>query len=322
MTSMVLATNLSAETLHRELTSSDTKTDTFTWQVPETVPFDELLVSWNAVRPSLGEYAISIKVKCNDWSEELSYAVWAANLQRTFASESSSQQVCTNEDTIELLNGAKATGFSVKVEARNGASLAGISCLHAAFCDVQKTKAKNGDILSFSGNESIILQVPARSQMALKHTRNDSFCSPTATSALVSYLAGKDVPALDFAVHVWDEGSDIYGNWIFNIAESFERLRDPWRCYVARLDSFEPIYERLKRGIPSVVSVRGPLHGSAMPYDTGHLIAIIGYDAESKSIICIDPAFPTDAETIVRYEARDFLQAWCRRGQIAYLFEK
>jgi hypothetical protein len=68
--------------------------------------------------------------------------------------------------------------------------------------------------------------------------------------------------------------------------------------------------------------VRGPLPGSAKPYANGHLMAVIGYDPSQQTVICMDPAFPADSETHVVYHLSDFLQAWSRRGNVAYVFAK
>ena len=69
-----------------------------------------------------------------------------------------------------------------------------------------------------------------------------------------------------------------------------------------------------------MISVRGPLPGSALPYKSGHLLVVIGFDAEEKEVICMDPAFNTNAETRVRYKLYDLLQAWKRRKNVAYTF--
>lgn len=324
MAGLLFGTQTYSAILHRELSEAESQSNSFTWQVEGTEPFTELIVSWNAKRPKEGKYFITVRVQLEgeEWSEELAYASWASDEQRTFTSESKLLAVRTNEDAVELLRGAKGSGFSVTIQAQNGASLNDFCALFASHCDVAKVRAMSREIRAFKSGESIHLQVTSRSQMTLDHDRRGSLCSPTSTSCVVGYLSNKELSPLDFANNVWDAGFDIYGNWIFNVAEAYNRLQEPWRVYVARLDSFEPIYKRLLQKIPSVVTIRGPLKGSAMSYEQGHLVAIVGYDAKSHKILCMDPAFPTDGETKVAYDAKDFLEAWCRRGQIAYLFSK
>jgi hypothetical protein len=71
---------------------------------------------------------------------------------------------------------------------------------------------------------------------------------------------------------------------------------------------------------PVIASVRGPLPGSALPYAKGHLLVVTGFDAETQNVLCMDPAFPSDAATQTAYPIADFVAAWNRRGNIAYIF--
>lgn len=319
----ILATQpLFSEILHQEFSPSLVKDNCLEWCVAETTPFDELVVSWNAARPQVGEFAITVSVKTKEWSEDLLYAVWGSDGQCTFMSTAASLQVRTNEDTVELLAGTKARGFCVKVEAKNGAKFDDFWALHAAFVDLEAFKANSHKVSKWQSAKSAYVPVPGRSQVALCHARHMDLCSPTSTSSVVSFLASCEIPTVEFAENVWDCSFDIYGNWIFNMAESAAILNKTWRCYAGRLDTFEPIFANLERAVPSVVSVRGPLRGAIFPYQKGHLIAVIGYDAKKDRILCMDPAYPSDAESLVSYDREDFLQAWSRRGQIAYIFEK
>ena len=119
------------------------------------------------------------------------------------------------------------------------------------------------------------------------------------------------------AQNVWDSGFDIFGNWVFNVAQASTFLCPQWSCWVERLEGFDRIYHSLSQGAPVIVSVRGPLSGSAQPYAQGHLLAVIGYDALSQKVKCMDPAFPTDYQTHVSYDLEDLIQEWSRRGNIA-----
>ena len=87
-----------------------------------------------------------------------------------------------------------------------------------------------------------------------------------------------------------------------------------------RMNGFADIYEQLTQGTPVIVSVRGPLIHSAAPYAQGHLLVVTGYDASAKTVFCMDPAFPSNQETNVSYPFSDFIEAWNRRGRIAYIY--
>ncbi len=174
---------------------------------------------------------------------------------------------------------------------------------------------------SVSCSLPVCLQVNGLSQMVLNHVRNRDLCSPTSTTAVVRYLLQNDgIDPLLFAQNTWDRGFDIFGNWVFNVAEAAAQLGPKWNCWVERLNGFDDIYQHLQAGTPVVVSVRGPLPGSAQPYASGHLIAVIGYDPQQQKVICMDPAFPSHDQTHVFYDLSDFIQAWNRRGRVAYVF--
>jgi cell wall-associated NlpC family hydrolase len=271
-----------------------------------TPPFDELILSWNADRPATGDYEIYVSVKIDsDWSPWHLYASWGADGQSSFLS---------SIDTFDLPQGQKATGFQIKTVPAEG-----IRSLHVYTNGTKVTEAQQ----NISYTIPVALSVAGFSQMALDHERANALCSPTSTAAVVHYLTNNpQINALDFAKKVWDRGCDIFGNWPFNVAQAAAELGPSWQCWVERLDGFDEIYRRLHQGTPVVVSIRGPLPGSALPYAQGHLIAVVGYDPEQQQVLCMDPAFPSDKETRVSYDLSDFIQAWNRRGRIAYIFAK
>jgi hypothetical protein len=107
-----------------------------------------------------------------------------------------------------------------------------------------------------------------------------------------------------------------------NIAYAWTILGKKWSCWIQHLNGFIAIQELLKKNTPVVVSVKGPLPGSALPYNQGHLLVVKGYQHQHKKVLCMDPAFGEDDLTNVTYDLQDFLEAWARRGCIAYVFEQ
>jgi hypothetical protein len=133
-------------------------------------------------------------------------------------------------------------------------------------------------------------------------------------------LNSQELQPLHFADRVFDSAFDIYGNWILNTAQAAHELGPLWNCFVTRLTYFGQILEQLHRGLPVIVSIQGELPGSVKPYDSGHLLVVRGYRAETNSVLCMDPAFPTDDSTHVEYALEDFVTAWQRRHGLAYIF--
>lgn len=285
------------------------------WQKESLAPFNELIFSWNADRPKEGKYHFFVSAKTKNWSPWLLYATWGEGGQKSFSNTAENAPIRVYQDALEILDENLATGFQIKIVTEGNASLDQIHHLHVY------TNSEEPEEGTSSFDEFIHLPVPGLSQMVLSHPRHKDLCSPTSTTAVTRYLSQKDaLDPIEFALESWDGGFDIFGNWIFNVATSATKLGKNWSAWVERLSGFSGIYERLKQGTPVVVSVRSPLPGSAMTYSKGHLIAVIGYDPSEKKVICMDPAFPSNEETFVRYDLSDFIQAWSRRGKIAYVF--
>ncbi|KAF3361690.1 Uncharacterized protein PHSC3_001813 [Chlamydiales bacterium STE3] len=280
------------------------------------LPFNELMLSWNAARPTKGQYQIYLSVKIDEWTPWLHYASWGSEGQSGYMSAEPDcpAKVCQSALGVE---DKWATGFQIKIIAENDAILESITALHVY---------TNGDQFEEKQQvnqypSSIYLPVQGLSQMTLNHARSQDLCSPTSTTAVVRFLSqNPQIDPVQFADKSWDKGFDLFGNWIFNIAQASAELGPNWNVWIERLTSFDDIYKRLLARTPVVVSVRGPLKNSALPYSKGHLLAVIGYDAEQQKVFCMDPAFPQDDKTIVAYNFLDFLEAWERRGKFAYIF--
>jgi len=269
-------------------------------------PFTELMLSWNAKRPSKGQYLFSISVKTDEWSPFLLYASWGSDGQISYKQEAGGIKVYQDAVTVD----SGATGYQIKIE--GDAPLEGIFGIHVY---------TNG-VAVRGANELRKVHVPIGgiSQMALDHPRHKDLCSPSSTTAVVRYLTKRNVDPLHIAKSAWDSGFDIYGNWVFNVAAASAELGNGWDAWVERLDGFEEIGKQLDTGVPVIVSVKGPLVGSATPYAFGHLIAVVGFDGQK--VLCMDPGFSSDLETHVSYPLADFMAAWERRGRLAYMFRK
>jgi Peptidase_C39 like family len=304
---------------HRLLTKLEKEKNLFVWEETLLRPFDELIISWNAKRPLQGAYLIQASLLITEWSPWMDYAFWGAHSQYTFKESLAEASLKIDQDIIEVLEGKKAHGFKIRIIATENVSLEQFHMLHISATD---SAAHEIDLRTYE-NVFIDLQVPICSQMSLPDERRFRLCSPTATTAVINFLSNSlDLSPLQFADAVKDVAFDMYGNWILNTAQASCQLEKPWHCFVARLTSFNQIINQLKVGYPVVVSIKGPLNGSALPYESGHLLVVKGYDSKKQRVFCMDPAFPTDELTEVSYDLNDFLIAWGRRMGIAYIFAR
>ncbi|MES2273315.1 MAG: C39 family peptidase [Chlamydiota bacterium] len=290
------------------------------WEQENTRPFDELIVSWNGLRPKVGKWTVWVSlIQKNEQSEYLKYAEWTPVSQRTFASSPESSFAKTYQDTVLLKEDGKCDGFSIKLTAESGADLTQLDSLYACISSLSDYKEIYPEIL-----EPVYLtKTPLQSQIVLDHPRHRDLCSPTSLSTAINALSGeKKVDPLRFASQIHDSEFDIYGNWILNTAAVYGELNGKYRCHVERLADFSALHKQLMQGHPVVVSVKGKIPGAAQAYPEGHLICVIGYGPKTKKVHCIDPAFPTNATTSVSYDLNDFLKAWGTRRNLSYLFVK
>jgi len=287
-------------TTHYE-TPVEASGDCYVWEVEEAAPFGELLISWNGRRPEEGELLISVSVlEDGVWSPYIPYMRWGSEGQSS---------IQRSEDQLFRKGG----GFCVRVDGPVG-------CLRALFAS-----ASNLEQFDFASPDQHLRSVQLMgvapvSQMALDHPDHRRLCSPTSTAVAVHYLGGALDP-IGIAQGVRDERRDIYGNWVLNAAEASSRLGERWKVYAQRLGSFDELHDQLAHNLPVVVSVKGEIPGGALPYSEGHLMVIVGYDAEKRRVIAIDPAFDSNEEALVSYDLGDFLAVWGVRKNLAYIFD-
>ncbi len=309
---------LDSSHLYQLLPPEAHKKKSYIWE-NTALSFNELLIGWNAQRPYRGQFHISLSLKIEDWSPWFSYALWGANGQRSFEHQHGPFKIF--QDTICIDKGYLATGWRVKVEAKQMPNLQRFHAFYAAIVPSKKPVDINKN--SFMQGSYICLEVPGMSQIAIKNSCNMRLCSPTSTTAVIHYLNKQtDITPMEFAHKVWDSYFDIYGHWVFAMAQAYVELGEEWETRVMYLNDFEDVYRFLKTGYPVVVSVKGRLPGSLHPYNQGHLLVVRGFDPIKNKVLCMDPAYPKNSNTYVTYALNDFVSSWQRRKNVAYLFKR
>lgn len=289
-------------------------------------PFNEMIISWNGSRPIQDTYLISFRLRVQlspkdtqpQWTPWMSYALWGCDGQASFCENNPSFHTKIDEDVISLQNGFSANGFQVKVSSTTHSTLPiDIRSLHIYTEDSTQTSSS---LSAEQGKSTSPLNVPQISQLTLQHPRNRDLCSPTSLTSALSFLMSTPIDPLNTPQEVWDKRSNIFGNWVFNTAYASTVLGSKFSVWVERLSGFDSLYAILQKGLPVIVSIRGTLKGALIPYKSGHLIVIRGYNHEKKTVLCMDPAYPDDSMTYVEYDLDEFMEAWKRRRYIAYIF--
>jgi hypothetical protein len=308
--------DLSAEMHHHALSQQKNFASSYEWEGRADEPFDELMVSWNVLRPEYGRYAIYVSIKTDEWSPWMLYAHWGAQSQRGYVEACDHFPVVVNLNSVTLQEGKTAGQFRVRIVAEDGASLKNFAALHVCSSVVANIHPKP----FLDTVPSIALNVQGLSQQALPDPRHEVLCSPTSTTALIRFLQKSNaLDPISFAEAVWDSEYNLFGNWTMNVAQAYAELKQGYYAYLAHLSGFADIYASLKEGIPVVISIRSPLPGSSGTYANGHLILVKGFDNDTREVLCMDPAFNTDGETDARYKLDDLMQAWERRKCTAYV---
>lgn len=285
------------------------------WEKEGLLDFDELFLSWCGERKHQGMYFFYVSVKVDDWSKPLLYASWGKEGQSTYSKKSVEDSFQIYQDAAQVLDGKKATGFRILIETEGGASIESLYSLHV-FINCP------GPFYEPMCYQTIDLPVTGLSQMMQSHERADSLCSPVSITAVLKYLLNKqNIDPLAITKGSWDQGFQIFGNWVLNTAEASTWLGENRACWVQRCTGFDEIYRSLSQSIPVIVSVRGPLIGSAREYAKGHLLVVKGFDKERNEVLCMDPAFSSHEKTLISYPYDAFVKAWERRGKIAYMFQ-
>lgn len=296
------------------------------WQDTTPLPFNELIFSWNALRPTTGKFTFYVSVLSNlQWSPWHRIAEWKPRGQQTFVNKKH-PFVHTKHVRVEMQKHHTGEGFRIKTVFHDGAPK---NNLKALFACVTNSKHFQKTPRMFNEESSCITNVPRVSQMKLSHSRAGDLCSPSSLIMITHYFAKQLFPAVpyynlddhavDFAEKVHDNGYlDIYGNWVLNVAEAFNASQGDIFYRVERLNGFASLYQKIKNKIPVAVSVRR-LKGGATPYANGHFLIVIGWNNQKKRVICIDPAFSPAARTLRSYALRDFLRAWELSRNLSYV---
>lgn len=282
--------------------------------------FKQVILTWNAERPSNGYFSFELRVKNAKngvWGDWHHMADWGS-IQRSYCDtgDGTSQ---AHYVRLEMEKHKYADAFMVRVSAHDGASL---ELVHSCYICVSNYNEFTESVVSHCSLPSLIIKnVPRLSQYLHDHP-SPYLCSPTSCAMMVQFLMRKTVPLADFADAVYDEGLDIYGSWPFNIAHAYQECNYQYKWYVTRLNSFQELYHQLEQGIPVVISVRGDIPGAPKSYPHGHLLVVVGWNKRNQTVICHDPAEKKQKHIVHNYSLKNIMRAWDRSYRLAYIVKK
>lgn len=286
----------------------------------ETILFNQLIVSFNAKRPARGEFFFYVRVRnaaTGVWSSSYKMCRWGAKNQRTYLYEpAKAPKWCYVR--LQMPDGQLADAVEIAAHAQHGAHLQDIHAVFAATTKEDEWNEQHYTSALAKLPPVVIKGLPRYSQMLQPSEDANRICAPTSLAMMTAWVTGKQQNALKFAKRVYDPTMDAYGNWLLDVAHTYDQMLTAgdkkYFLYSCRLSSFTELHAYLQRGLPVVVSVRGPL--KTMPsyvtsrYRFGHILVVIGWDPKSKRVIVHDPSFKPTKRVLHAYPISSFLRAW------------
>jgi hypothetical protein len=296
-------------------------------QINTPFSYKQAIASWNASTPPGSWLEVQFHAQYGTrWSKWYVLGIWAADTSTIArhsvgAQKDSDGSVAADTFSSSAENAATNT-FQLKLRlfSADGVSTPWVKNIAAAY----STSIPQSVNVS-AGNPALwnrLIDVPKFSQMVYPDG-GSVWCSPTSTSMVLSFLdhyQGDCAPRVHAAVDgVFDWIYEGHGNWPFNTAYA---ATFGYEGYVARFTSLAKVEEYVAAGVPVIMSIawsKGDLTNSGVDSTNGHLLVLVGFDAEGNLIVN-DPASPTNEVVRRTYLRSEFEPLWLQSsGGTVYL---
>jgi len=292
-------------------------------EIKSGIPWNELIVSWNADAPPRTFLKIEASaVSSGHATKFYDLGDWSPDNEAILRSSVRNQKdgdATVRTDTLTLTHLADAARIRVTLGGLDGARPT-LKYLGVSFSNTKVTTARISPNHAAWGK---IISTPERSQHG--YPRASGWCSPTSLSMdLAHWSEAMNRPEMNLTVpqvatNVFDASYDGTGNWVFNTA--FAGSFDGMRSYVTRFDDLAEVEDWIAAGIPVILSARWDWLRPGRPLDAaGHLIVCIGF-TKTGDVIVNDPAAHLDRGQTVRqiYKREDVLRSWSHSHHAVYL---
>ena len=287
------------------------------------IPWNELIVSWNADAPAGTFLKIEASAILPDHQTKFyTLGNWSMDnnlFPRTSVRGQQDADGSVDTDTLILTQPADAARIRVTLGGTNGARPT-LKFLGASFSNTQFPPAARPPNRAAWGK---IIPTPEHSQHGYPNEKG--WCSPTSLSMVLSRWAEilnrpeMNLTVPQVAAKVYDDDFGGTGNWPFNTA--FAGSFSGMRSYVTRLDDISEVEDWIAAGIPVILSTRWDWLQPGRPVDAdGHLVVCIGFTKDGDAVIN-DPATRLDRGEKVQliYRRKNVIHAWTKSHNAVYL---
>lgn len=282
----------------------------------------EMVLTWNASTP-MGTW-LDVRFSVGDggggWSGWYEMGVWGKagrEPRRCGDGRFGKLEVDILRAAVPFDRARYRVGFGSSCEATPALRMVSICCSGEGDAGEAEEKPLGG-----SGHD---LAVPWLSQFRREVVQDGEMlkagvCAPTSLAMVLRHF-GCRTSVYEVAKMARDEGAGIYGNWAYMAAAAGEF---GMRAWVERHSSWDGLIERLKEGVPPILSIaygKGTFGDFPERCSEGHLLVLRGWTEDGK-LICNDPG--VEEEKLgrgVRFSPVELGKAFFGHGGIAIVVE-
>lgn len=287
-------------------------------KLKSSMPFHEVVVSWNAQTPP--ETCLIVEARAmypEKTTRFYQLGVWSTDSKRFPRSSVPNQRdgdADVKTDTLILQRPADCLQIRLRLIGQ-GATRPSVKFLGVSLTDTNMVPEPLPPDRAAWGK---ILPVPERTQMI--YANGKTLCSPTTVSMLLAFWADAlKRPELDHTVPeianaIYDTQWQGAGNWPFNMAYagSFKSMR----AYVTRFSDVSELEEWIAQGTPVGLSVDYDRLRAKGPGPNGHLVVCVGFTKTGDPVIN-DPGTSQHVQKI--FPRRNLIDAWACSRNTVYL---
>ncbi|MEO5664352.1 MAG: peptidase C39 family protein [Nocardioides sp.] len=320
-----------------------------TWTSPWAAPgfgLTQLIPTWEAVTE--GDSVVKVQVRgqaadgtVSSWDSMAEWSLDNPSLPRRSLGSQTDDLARVSVDTWQATT-TPLTQWQVRVRLYRNPTTRPVVRLDRIGAMASALVARGSAPTSTPGpGAGVVLDVPTFSQMT--HSGHypqwggggEAWCSPTSTAMVLAYYGLQPGPFPDIAAGhadaqvdhtarlVFDHAYDGTGNWAFNTA--YASTLTTGDAYVTRLPDLRAAEDYIVAGVPLVASVafgRNQLTGAPISASNGHLMVIVGFEADGD-VVVNDPAGAGNTAVRRVYDRDEFEDIWINAsGGVVYVINR